>query len=349
MKAFKYLLFLLLIIIIGASIYIEVQPNTYTFSRSRIIAAPTPVIFNEVNDYKNWPHFSPWLEQEPEVQLTYLEKTSDIGAGYAWKGTILGEGKMTTLAVSENKSIAQKINFIKPFESESDIHWTFEPQNDSTKVTWTMSGKLDFMSKMYTTFSAPFEKTVGPDFERGLFKLDSVSMASMKAYSIKVMGITQHGGGYYLYKTTSCKISELPNKTQTMLPTIAAYVYKNNISTNGIPFVNYHKWDEENNAVMFSCCIPTTEKMISTESDILTGQLPPFSAVKTILKGNYSYLNEAWAKGASYIQENGLETLEQGPTIEVYSNLERNLPNPADWITEIYIAIQPLEDSFKMK
>lgn len=344
MKAFKYILFLLLIIIIGTSIYITVQPNQYTLSRSRVIAAPAPVLFNEVNDYKNWPSFSPWLEQEPEATLTYLDETSGTNAGYAWNGAILGEGNMSTLAVTEDESISQKINFIKPFESESNIDWTFEPQNDSTKVTWTMSGKMDFMSKMYTAFAGSFEKTIGPDFERGLFKLDSVAVASMKAYNIRIMGITQHGGGYYLYKTTSCKISELPNKIKTMLPEVSAYAYNNRIATTGMPFVNYHKWDEENNAVMFSSCVPTTEKIITEDGDILTGQLPPFTAVKTILLGNYSHLNEAWAKGMSFIQEKGLETLEEGPTIEVYSNINGNVPNPADWITEIYIAIKPLDD-----
>jgi len=347
MKAFKYLLFLLLIFIIGTSIYITVQPNEYALTRSRMIAAPAAVLYNEVNDYKNWPQFSPWLEQEPDATLTYLEETSGPHAGYAWNGTILGEGNMTTLAVTEDESISQKINFIKPFESQSNIDWSFEPQNDSTKVSWTMSGKMDFMSKMYTTFFGSFEDTVGPDFERGLFKLDSVTVASMKAYQVKISGITKHSGGYYLYKTTSCKISELPNKIKTILPTVAAYTRKNEITTTGMPFVNYHKWDKENNAVIFSCCIPTAERIISNNSDILTGQLLPFTAVKTTLKGNYNYLNEAWTKSMDYIVENDLEILEEGPTIEVYSNLDSHLPNPADWITDIYIGIKSAEDELK--
>ncbi|WP_282149300.1 SRPBCC family protein [Algibacter lectus] len=344
MKAFKYILFLLLITIIGASIYIAVQPNTYTFSRSRIIEAPSTVVFNEVNDYKNWPNFSPWLEQEPLATLTYLDKTSGIDAGYAWNGNILGEGSMKTLAVEENKSIAQQINFVTPFESQSDISWSFEPENNGTKVTWTMSGKQDFMTKMYIAFSGPIEESVGPDFDRGLFKLDSVAVASMKKYSINVVGVTQHGGGYYLYNTASCKINELSTKMQNMLPRVIAYAENNNIQTAGKPFVNYHQWDEENNAVMFSCCVPTTEKVISNDSDILTGQLLPFKAVKTVLKGNYTNLKEAWEKGMNYIPENGLEALENGPTIEVYSNLAENNPNPAKWLTEIYIAIKPLDD-----
>ena len=344
MKAFKYILFLLLILIIGTSIYIAVQPNTYSFSRSQVIKAPVSVVFNEVNDYKNWPKFSPWLEQEPEATLTYLSNTSGVDAGYSWDGAILGQGSMTTLEVIEDTSIAQKLNFITPFESETNINWTFEPQENSTKVTWSMSGKLDFKAKIYTALYGPIEKSTGPDFERGLFKLDSVALASMETYNIRVMGTTKHSGGYYLYKTTSCKIDDLADKTQDMLPKIASYAYKNRISTTGMPFVNYHNWDKENKTVMFSCCIPTTEKIIPNNSDIITGQLPSFTAVKVILSGNYINLNEAWATGMEYIKANNLEILEEGPNLEVYSNLEGNHPNPANWITELYIAIKPLDN-----
>ncbi|MDN3666445.1 GyrI-like domain-containing protein [Algibacter miyuki] len=344
MKTFKYILFLLLISIIGTAIYIAVQPNEFSFSKSRIIAAPTSIIFNEVNDYKNWTEFSPWLEQEPTATLTYLDPSSGVNSGYTWHGDLLGQGSMTTLNVIENKNISQKLNFITPYESEADVEWTFESQNEGTKVTWIMSGKQDFMTKMYTAFNGPMEDMVGPDFERGLFKLDSVTVASMKKYSIKNTGITTHGGGYYLYNTASCKISELPVQIQKTLPKLGQYAAKNQIQIAGSPFIIYHNWDDENNAVMFSYCIPTTEKIVSEESDVLTGQLQPFRAVKTVLTGNYSNLKEAWEKAMSYIPENGLNVLEGGTTLEIYRNDPAKTPNPADWITEIYIAITPIEE-----
>ena len=53
---------------------------------------------------------------------------------------------------------------------------------------------------------------IGPDFERGLEKLDSIVTESMKVYSIKTEGTTTHSGGFYIYNTTSCKISDLENK-----------------------------------------------------------------------------------------------------------------------------------------
>lgn len=340
MKAFKYILFLILIAIIGLCIYVAVQPNEFDFSRSKVIKAPTSLVFNKVNDFKHWPSFSPWIEQEPEAALTYGEKTSGVDGSYAWNGEILGEGHMKTKAIEKNKSIAQHITFIKPFESESDINWDFENTEEGTKVTWNMKGKQDFISKMVTTFTGSIEDMTAPSFERGLFKLDSVVHADMKKYSIKVNGISQHSGGYYLYNTASCKIDELASKMKDMLPKVGNYVKKNNITMAGVPYVNYHKWDMENNAVMFSCCIPTTEKINSNESDILTGQMLPFKAVKTTLNGDYSNLKEAWETAIKHIADNGLEQIETGPALETYLTDPRSTPNPADLITEIYIAVK---------
>ena len=106
-------------------------------------------------------------------------------------------------------------------------------------------------------------------------------------------GEQTYAGGYYLYNTTSCKISDFQKKMAEMLPKVGQFVAKNNITVSGSAFVIYHKWDEQNNTVMFSCAIPTPNKVVTTTSDILTGQLEPFKAVKTTLKGDYSNLKEA--------------------------------------------------------
>lgn len=340
MKALKYILFLLLIGFIGLAIFVAVQPNEFNFSRSKVIKAPTSLIFNKVNNYKNWSSFSPWIELDPEATLTYGEKTSGIDGNYAWNGKIIGKGNMKTIDLEPNKTINQQIRFIKPFESESDINWIFETTEEGTKVTWNMTGKQDFSTKMYTTFFGSIEKNTAPSFERGLFKLDSVIKAGMKKYNIKINGISQHSGGYYLYNTTSCKITELEAKTTQMLSKVLQYATKNNINIAGAPYINYHKWDKDNNAAMFSCCIPTTEKIDSSESDILTGQLPPFKAVKTTLKGDYDNLKEAWDKTMKYIQKNNLELTENGPMLETYLTNPNKTENPAEYITEIFIAVK---------
>ncbi|MDO5977596.1 SRPBCC family protein [Flavivirga spongiicola] len=340
MKAFKYILFLLLIVIIGTAIYIAVQPNSFEVTRTRTIKAPAAVIYNNVIDFKNWEAWSSWVEADPDMKITLPEQTKGVNGSYSWEDKD-GIGTMTNLKVEENKSITQEMQFAE--FPKSDVSWRFKSNEDgSTDATWTISGKdLPFGFKAFATFMGGMEKQIAPHYERSLEKLDSIVISGMKKYSVKIDGITQHSGGYYLYNTTSCKITELKAKMTEMLPKVGSYAMTNNINMAGAPFVYYHKWDVENNAVMFSSCVPTTTKVISNDSEILTGQLKPFKAVKTTLKGNYENLKEAWETTMKYIPENGLEfTKKNGPMLETYLTDPMSYPNPADWVTEIYIAVK---------
>ncbi|WP_372756940.1 GyrI-like domain-containing protein [Mariniflexile sp.] len=340
MKVFKYLAFLLLIAIIGTSIYISVQPNTFEVTRTRTINAPAEVIYDNVIDFKNWAYWSAWVEKNPEMKITLPNKTEGVGGSYSWEDKD-GVGTMETTETIENALIVQKMQFAD--YPASEINWTFKKnKNGTTDVTWTIAGKdLPFGFKAYTIFTGGMDKQIGPYYERSLEKLESAVLEEMKKYSITVNGITNHSGGYFLYTTTSCKISELESKIQDMLPKVINYAKKNKVTMAGMPFVNYHTWDEANNATIFSCGIPTVEQVITAEGDdIITGKFESFKAVKTTLKGNYSHLKEAWETTRKYVPKNGYEFAENGPMLETYLNNPENTVNPANLITEIYIAIK---------
>lgn len=341
MKALKYIFLFLLLVIIAFSIYVATLDNHYDVHRTKTINAPKEVVFNTVNDYKTWPEWSPWLQMEPDAKITYGDKSAGEGATYAWEGDKVGAGNMKTVAVN-NDSIAQEIHFIKPFESSSNVYWKFDKNEDGTAVTWGMKGDMDFMTKAFMAFSGSMDSRIGPDYEKGLENLDSLVHANMEKYSINVNGIAQHGGGYYLYTTTSCKIEEIPTKTAEMMPKVGSYARQNNITTAGPPFTLYHKYDTENNAVIMSTAVPITERVITDkDSGIITGMLPPFTAVKTTLTGNYKNLPEAWKKAQEYIQKTeGIQPDENLPSIEVYLNDPMNTPNPAHLRTEIYIPVK---------
>ncbi|PWI30432.1 transcription activator effector-binding protein [Flavobacteriaceae bacterium LYZ1037] len=344
MKALKYILFLTLILIIGFTIYIAVQPNSFEIKRDRTINAPTEVIYNNVIDFKNWEAWSPWVEKDPETVITLSDQTKDVGGSFSWVDSH-GIGTMKTLESNKPQSIRQELQFGE-FEP-SQIQWTFEPTEDGkTNVTWKMSSEnVPFMFKASAFFSGGFDNMIGPDFESGLAKLDKIVVASTKVYAINVDGITQHGGGFYLYNSTSAKMDNFEIVIQELLSKISNYVQENNITTAGPPFVSYHKWDEKNNTVMFSCSVPTTAQVISTQDDILTGQLEPFTAVKTTLNGNYKHLKEAWEKTIQYTTKNELRFTEQGLMLEVYVTDPAKTPNPSNLITEIYIQVEETEQS----
>lgn len=340
MKAFKYLFFLLLIAFIGISIYIAVQPNTFEVSRTRTIKAPSTIIYDNIIDFKNWEAWSSWAKDNPNMKITLANQTKGVGGSYAWEDKD-GIGTIKTIETIPDALISQKMQ-VAGFPA-SEINWIFKPNNNgTTSVTWTISAKdLSFGFKAYLVFTGGIEKQIDPYYARSLEKLESIIIAEMKKYSITVNGETNHSGGYYLYTTTSCKISELQSKMQEMLPELIVYATKNHITIAGAPFANYIKWDEENNAAIFSCCIPTTDRVITLEGDnILTGEFESFKAIKTTLKGNYSHLKEAWDTTKKYIPENGFEVTENGPMLETYVTDPTKTVNPADLVTEIYIAIK---------
>ncbi len=339
MKYIKYLLFILLIAIIAIAIYVAVQPNEYNVSRTRTIEAPASVLYNEVIDFKNWEDWNAWVEEKPEMTLNYPEQTEGAGGSYSWEDEGL-TGKMKTIETNPNKSITQEMQFGD--YPKSDVTWQFTPNPDgSTEVKWSISGKdLPFGFKAYAAFTGGMDKQIGPYYDRGLELLEKKVVESMKQYSVTVDGITEHGGGFYLYNTTSTKIDDFKAKMQEMLPKLGQYFAKNKLIPSGAPFVIYHNWDLENNSVMFSCAMPTADRVITTESTILTGQLKPFKALKTTLKGNYTNLEEAWNTAMKYQKDNNLESEENGVALEVYLTDPTNTANPADWITEIYLPIK---------
>ena len=339
MKFLKYIFFILLIAIIAVSIYVAVQPSNFEVSRTRIINAPSGVVYNNVADLKLWENWSPWKEKDQTMKIMYNDQTKGVGASYSWTGKD-GNGNMKIVNTNPPKSIEHQLQF-EDYDP-SKINWTFTPTNDGkTEVKWQMNSEnIPFMFKAFGLMSGGFDKMIGPDFERGLEKLDSVTTTQIRQYNIEVNGVTEHSGGYYLYNTTSCKISDFQKKMAEMLPKVGQFVAENNITVSGSAFVIYHKWDEENNTVMFSCAMPTPNKVVTTTSDILTGQLEPFKAVKTTLKGDYSNLKEAWDKGMKYIEQYNLVFDEDGVAIESYVTDPSNEPNPAKWITEIYMPVE---------
>jgi predicted transcriptional regulator YdeE len=105
--------------------------------------------------------------------------------------------------------------------------------------------------------------------------------------------------------------------------------------------VIYNKWDENNSTAIYSTGIFTPSLVITpTESNILNGMMPNQRVLKTTLKGDYKYLKQAWADAYSYLDEKGIEAAEDGQAFEVYKTTPQDTPNPANWITEIYIPLQ---------
>ena len=339
MKTAKVIIIILLIIIIGSCGYVAVQPNSYDIQRTRVIKAPAEILFNKVNDFKNWESWSPWAEKESDLQITYPEQTSGVGGSYSWVGED-GPGSMKTLVVSPFDSISQEMQFDN--FPPSNVYWKFDKVEEGTKVTWGMKAdEVPFLLKFFAVINGGMDNMVGPDYERGLEKLDSLTLESMSKFEITIDGITEYGGGFYVYKTTSANAKNISQVMGQQFGEIMQFMASNKIRSIGMPFTIYHTdMSQQGNNVIMSQAMPIATKINTPiKSNILCDYIPKTKVLKTTLKGNYTNLSKAWTESMKYLAENNLEQSDIKP-FEIYTNDPGSFPNPADWITEIYIPIK---------
>ncbi len=144
---------------------------TYEVSRTALIPAPAEEIFPLVNNFHEWTKWSPWEAVDPGMERSYAGSEAGVGARYSWSGNRkAGSGTMEIVDTAEPTNIGIRLEFTKPFKSVNPTRFTFTPEGDGTRVTWTMTGENKGIGKVFALFMN-MDKLVGQDFEKGLASL----------------------------------------------------------------------------------------------------------------------------------------------------------------------------------
>jgi len=172
-KVILGILTLSLVVIVGLLVVIAMQSEDMKVTRSAMIQASSDKVFAQVNDFHNWDAWSPWAKLDPNMKTTYSGAPSGVGSSYAWTGNDeVGEGKMT-ITKSQPDQILIDLDFIKPFAAKNLTTFDLKPEGLSTNVTWTMTGKKNFLMKGFCLVM-DMDKLVGADFEKGLAQMKTV-------------------------------------------------------------------------------------------------------------------------------------------------------------------------------
>jgi hypothetical protein len=150
------------------------QPADYRVTRTATMAAPVAEVFPQVNELQKWLAWSPWMELDPKVKNTFSGPPSGPGATFAWAGNSqVGEGKMTITETKPNELIKMRLEFFKPMAGTSDTEFIFEPEDNQTTVTWTMTGKNNFIGKAFCLFMN-MDTMLGGQFDKGLASIKAI-------------------------------------------------------------------------------------------------------------------------------------------------------------------------------
>jgi len=114
------------------------------------------------------------------MKQAYEGAPAGIGAIYTWSGNNeVGEGRMTLTESRPSDLVRIRLEFLKPFATTSTAEFSFKPEGDHTAVTWSMTGKVNFMAKVVHLFM-DMDRMIGGNFEKGLAQLKSVVEAALK-------------------------------------------------------------------------------------------------------------------------------------------------------------------------
>ncbi len=170
----KKILLIVAAILVVFLVVASFQSSELGVARSVIISAPANVIMPHVEDFRKWPAWSPWEAIDPAMTRTYEGPESGIGSVYRWDGNKdIGAGNMTLTSLVQGKQIGIKLEFIRPFPGENDVLFLFEEAAGQTTVTWSFSGKKNFISKCFGLF-CDMDAMIGNEYAKGLNNLKRV-------------------------------------------------------------------------------------------------------------------------------------------------------------------------------
>ena len=165
------ILIVLAVVVVGIIILSRFQANTYSVERTGIIAAPPSVVYAQIIDFHNWVKFDPCIEQDSNTAFTYQGPANGVGAMYTWESKTIGTGNMTIAEVTPNEEVKMDQHTLKPWDSKSKTAFKMAPHGNGTKLTWSMTGEHNFISKVMCVFTS-MDKMIGGQYERGLERMN---------------------------------------------------------------------------------------------------------------------------------------------------------------------------------
>jgi len=339
MRILKYVFLLLLLSVVALTVFIATQEGKYDIKKERVIRVPKMVLYNYINEYRNWENVGILTGSDTTAVFSFSENSSGVGSEMSWKKDG-STGSVKTTRLAENDSIVQKA-IIDNLNSE--IYWKFKDTLKSTKVTIRVKGELSFREKANALLNGEnINSELKASLTKGLNNINDYLVHELTLFNIKVKedGLVIKSGTFYLGQPVTSKIEDINKKASEIFPKLLSFMKGNKIIKKGPPFILYRTIDKVNDKASYVVCMPIKDEMFTSPgSEYEGGKLQSFSALKTTLKGDYSHLRKAWDKAQSYITEKGLQENTSGQYIELYTKGVKNTKRPSEWITDIYIPI----------
>ena len=149
-------------------------PREVTVERSVTVNAGPEAIFPHVNSMQATEAWSPWLERDPNIRLSYSGPTSGVGNRLTWESEHpeVGSGTQEITASVEPFRVETALDFGSMGTAEA--WFILEPKGSATELTWGFVTDTG-MNPIARWFGVMMDRWVGADYEAGLAKLKALA------------------------------------------------------------------------------------------------------------------------------------------------------------------------------
>lgn len=163
---------LLLAVLLGLFLlYAARRPAAFRITREIVVNAPAATVFAHGNSLQRMQVWSPWKKLDPAATFAFSGPETGVGGQLEWSGdNRIGAGRQTLTESVPDRRVRSRVEFFRPFAGESEAEFILEEADGRTKVTWGLSGKNNFLSKVMGVFMDQ-DKMLGAPLSEGLLSL----------------------------------------------------------------------------------------------------------------------------------------------------------------------------------
>lgn len=153
-------------------------PATTRVERDVYIDRSPEKVFAIVDSFERYNEWSPWSELDPDAVYTYSGPGSGEGASMTWAGdATVGSGSQQIIQSRPASMVVTAIDF---GGSQATGTFSLVGQGQGTRASWAISSDHGY-NPLHRWFGALLlERMIGPDIERGLARLKSLSETAPK-------------------------------------------------------------------------------------------------------------------------------------------------------------------------
>jgi len=340
MNALKKIFFVLVVLVLIFVVVGFVLPRQRHVERSIFIDAPASVVFSQVNGFKHFNDWSPFIAVMPDSEYEFEGPEFGVGSKMSWSATEPQPetGSQTIVASTPYERVDVELD-LGP-QGTSQAAYLLRPEDGGTNLTWAFD--TDFgLNILGRYWGLLLDRQLGPLYAQGLANLKRITEELPKVdWSNLEIGITDVPSTTIAYFTGSSGSDpdEIGAALEAAYGRVAMFISSNGLQMDGQPIAINNFWDER--GFGFDAGIPVSgapSRGAGPESPVRMGETYGGRVVRAVHVGPYTGLEETYAIIDAFVVAHKLET--NGRSWDVFVSDPGNTPEE-ELKTEIYYPVK---------